>query len=217
MENILLVTGNKKYSASSLRPWLLLCENDIPFIENSIDLFKPDAAEKLGPFSPSLKVPVLIHDDITVWDSMSICEYINETFLENRAWPGNIKKKAAAKSICSELHSDFENFRKKWPLNFESQLRGPINATLEKEIARLDAIMYCCRRKYGDGGQYLFGDFSIVDCFMAPYAISLRQHGAEISWKSNIYVETLIENPHVQWWMELAREEIEQLPYRNVG
>lgn len=212
MTDLQLITGNKNFSPSSLRPWLLLQETGIPFTEIAIDLFRADAAEKLGMVSPSLKVPVLIHNDIKVWDSLPICEYISETFLENRGWPCHLKKKAAARSVVAELHSDFQHFKREWPMNCQLTVKMKTEDVLDREIARLDAIMYCCRRKYGDGGDYLFGQFSIADCFLAPAAVALRAYGAELSWKTNLYVDFLLANAHMQWWLEQAREEVETLP-----
>lgn len=217
MNDLQLITGNKNFSPSSLRPWLMLQEFEVPYTEIAIDLFKADSAEKLGVFSPSLKVPVLIHNEIKVWDSLPICEYISETFLENRGWPSHLKKKAAARSVCAELHSDFQHFKREWPMNCLLSVKMKPDEILEREIARLDAIMYCCRRKYGDGGDYLFGQFSIVDCFLAPVAVSLRSYGAELSWKTNLYMDFLLANPHMQWWLEQAQQEISALPLDKTG
>lgn len=217
MNDLHLITGNKNFSPSSLRPWLLLQETGIPFTEIAIDLFRSDSAEKLGMYSPSLKVPVLIHDGIKVWDSLPICEYLSETFLENRGWPSHLKKRAAARSVVAELHSDFQHFKREWPMNCTLHVRMKPDEKLEQEICRLDAIMYCCRRKYGDGGEYLFGQFSIADCFLAPVAIALRAYGAELSWKTNLYIDTLLANPHLQWWLEQAQQEEENQPLEKAS
>jgi len=212
MTDLHLITGNKNFSSNSLRPWLLLQEFSVPFTEIKIDLFKPNSTEQLGLYSPSLKVPVFLHDDIKVWDSLPICEYLSETFLENKGWPCHLKKKAAARSVVAEIHSDFQHFKQDWPMNCQMNFKMKLTEALEKEIARLDAIMYCCRRKYGDGGDYLFGRFSIADCFMAPIAISLRTYGAELSWKTNLYIDTLFSNTHLQWWLDQAQDEFEDIP-----
>ena len=217
MTDLQLITGNKNFSPSSLRPWLLLQEFEVPFMEIAIDLFEPDSAEKMGIYSPSLKVPVLIHDDIKVWDSLPICEYLSETFLENRAWPTHMKKRAAARSVVAEIHSDFQHFKREWPMNCQLNVKMKPDDLLEREIARLDAIMYCCRRKFGDGGDYLFGSFSIADCFLAPVAIALRAYGAELSWKTNLYMDRLLSNPHLEWWLDQARSELEEVPFDKTG
>ena len=96
------------------------------------------------------------------------------------------------------------------------QPRKP-DALLEREIARLDAIMYCCRRKFGDGGPYLFGRFSIADAFMTPFAIALQSYSGELSQKSLQYRDTLLANPHLLVWMDEARGEHSDELYALTG
>jgi glutathione S-transferase len=217
MHELNLITGNRSSSHNSLTPWLLLKEFQIPFHEIRIDLYRPDAIERLGLYSPSLQVPVLIHEDIKVWDALPICEYISETFLEQRGWPRHLKKRAAARSICAELHADFAWFRERWPMDCNlMQTRVP-DARLEREIARLDAILYCCRGKHGDGGPWLFGNFSIADAFMAPFAIALHGYGAELSFLSREYVDTLLQHPEVLCWQHDAHLEHHKDLYAMTG
>lgn len=211
MHNLQLITGNRNFSSSSLRAWLLLQEFDIAFTEIVLELYKSNTAEKVGFYSPSLQVPVLIHDDIKVWDSLAICEYVSETFLEFQGWPMHAKQRAAARSICTELHADFQNFKKEWPMNCQLSLKLKPSEAIDQEISRLDAMIYCCRRKYGDGGEYLFGRFSIADCMFAPFAVSLNAYGALLGRQSQEYLNTLLSNSHMQWWLEQANNEVEDL------
>ena len=217
MHELHLITGNRTVSATSLCPWLLLRESGIAFREIKIDLFRSDAVEKLGMFSPSLKVPVLIHEDIKVWDALPICEYISESFLENRGWPHHIRKRAAARSVCAELHGDFAHFKHEWPMNCNLIKRCKPDQILEREIARLDAIMYCCRRKYGDGGDWLLGNFSIADAFMAPFAIALHGYGAVLADKSHEYIDTLLAHPDVLCWLNDAQHELDAIRFAKTG
>jgi glutathione S-transferase len=43
-----------------MRPWLLMRQLGIPFVETLIPLDTPEFAARIGAFSPSRKVPVLI-------------------------------------------------------------------------------------------------------------------------------------------------------------
>ncbi len=217
MHELNLVSGNRSISSASLTPWLLLKQFDLLFNEISIDLFRDDAIEKLGWFSPSLKVPVLIHNDLKVWDALPICEYLNESFLEGRGWPAHLKKRAAARSVCAELHGDFLAFKQQWPMQCHLRLVARTDAVLERDIARLDSIMSCCRRKFGDGGDYLFGQFSIVDAFMAPYAIALDGHGAQLTAPADDYCQLLLGNMHVLEWLYEAQLELNTMKYAKAG
>lgn len=207
MHDLNLIIGNRSCSHNSLVPWLLLKEFKIPFHEIAIDLFRADAIEQLGWHSPSLQVPVLVHDDIKVWDALPICEYLSETFLEQRGWPGHVRKRAAARSVCAELHADFAHFWREWPLRCNLRRPSVPDAQLEREIARLDAIMHCCRRRYGDGGPWLFGRFSIADAFMAPFAIALHSYDAQLTQAAREYQFALLMHHHVLTWLHDAERE----------
>lgn len=217
MDDLHLITGNRTISSTSLCPWLLLREFNIAFHEISIDLFHGDASEKLQWYSPSLKVPVLIHEEVKVWDALPICEYISESFLDNAGWPRHIRKRAAARSVCAELHGDFVHFKSEWPMNCHLIQRGTLDLELERDIARLDAMMYCSRRKYGDGGDYLFGQFSIADAFMVPFAIALHGYGAELSEKSRNYLNTLLNHRWVLRWLDDAQHELDAVRFGRTG
>ena len=212
MGGIKLVIGNKNYSSWSMRPWLLLRAFEIPFEEIYIVLYKNNTAEKLGPYSPSLKVPALLHNETTVWDSLAISEYISEQLLDGRGWPANPKKRASARSICAEMHSEFPNLKRDWPMNCKASVPMYVSERIADEVARIDAIWSCCRRKHGVGGEYLFGRFSIADAMYAPMAISFRSYGAKLSMEAQHYADTLLANPHVQEWVRQSREEQEAIP-----
>src|SRR5690606_25509981 len=122
-------------------------------------------------------------------------------FLENRGWPHHIRKRAAARSVCAELHGDFAHFKQEWPMNCNLIRHCKPDQILEREIARLGAIMYCCRGRYGDGGEYLFGNFSIADAFMVPFLIAMHGYGAELTQKSREYMQTMLNHPHVLCWL----------------
>jgi glutathione S-transferase len=103
-----LVIGNKNYSSWSMRPWLALRANHIPFEEVFIPLYT-DAADKqrILDFSRSGKVPILVDGDVTVWDSLAIIEYLAERFPEKRLWPEHQAHRAHARSVSAEMHSGF--------------------------------------------------------------------------------------------------------------
>ena len=211
MKEFRLVIGNKNSSSWSMCPWLLLKMFDVDFDEIQITLYQDNTVEKLGPYSPSLKVPVLLHRDITVWDSLAICEYISAEILGGSGWPSSRKRRAGARSVSAEMHSEFPVLKRDWPMNCKASFRLMPSETLFNEIARIDAMWSCCRHRYGENGNYLYGRFSIADCMFAPIAVCFDAYGAKLSSDSNSYLQTLLDNPFIQKWIYLGRREREPL------
>jgi len=104
-----LVIGNKNYSSWSLRPWLAMKMAGIDFDEIRIPLDQPDTKAGILRHSPSGKVPCLIEAGpsgrLTVWDSLAICEYVNEAYADGRMWPADRAVGARPRTVTPELRT----------------------------------------------------------------------------------------------------------------
>ena len=78
MADATLLISSKNYSSWSLRGWLLTKMSGLAFEEKVVSLDDPAAREELLLRSSSILVPCLIHDGISVWDTLAIAEYLNE-------------------------------------------------------------------------------------------------------------------------------------------
>ena len=112
-----LVIGNKNYSSWSLRGWLMLKAFDIPFHEKKLQLFSDSFYQELESVTPMAKVPVLIDGGVNVWDSLAICEYVSEKYLEDKGWPKELTSRAIARAAVAEMHSGFSALRNEMPMN----------------------------------------------------------------------------------------------------
>ena len=167
MSGLKLIIANKKYSSWSLRPWLALKVKNIPFDEE-LSLFNMSIMhEHFGEFSPTKKVPVLVHDEQTIWDSLAILEYLAELFPKKALWPADQKVRAHARCIANEMHAGFPALRTECPMNM-SRVPGAIELSDEArvDIERVETIWADCIKQYG--GPFLFGDFTISDAMFAP-------------------------------------------------
>jgi glutathione S-transferase len=210
-----LIIGNKNYSSWSLRPWLLLSHYDLPFDERRIPLRQRNSHELLAEYSPSFKVPVLVDSDLTIWDSLAICEYINEHYLGNKAWPKKAADKAIARAYCAEMHSGFQALRNELPMNCRASRKVKVSAACEHDIQRIDGMWQDALNRHD--GDWLFGEFSIVDCMFAPVASRFATYGIEISETSQAYVEQLLVLPSMQRWYEQAVQEKEVIAESEAG
>ncbi|MBZ0092881.1 MAG: glutathione S-transferase family protein [Sulfuricellaceae bacterium] len=211
MEALTLVIGNKNYSSWSLRPWLFLKHNGVPFSEVPVALYQPHSA--LRQYSPSGLVPVLHHDDLWVWDSLAICEYVSERFLNGKGWPTNMAARAVARAVSAEMHSGFQNLRSNLPMNLKARYKWkPVSEATEKDIRRIVEIWEECRARYGNSGPWLFGTFSIADAMFAPVAWRFHIYGVPLGGIAQEYTQQLLELDGMLAWHADAVKESEALP-----
>jgi glutathione S-transferase len=124
MDSLSLIIGNKNYSSWSLRPWLLLRQAEIRFSEIRIPLYTATAKQEILKYSTNGKVPILKNGDITVWESLAICEYLAEKFPDRHLWPDAPDARALARSISMEMHAGFPNLRHHMSMNCRKFLPG---------------------------------------------------------------------------------------------
>jgi len=210
MSKLTLVIGNKNYSSWSLRPWIFLRHHHVDFEEKRVPLFVATTAGELAGYDSDFKVPVLQDDDLVVWDSLSILEYVSETCLDNRGWPDDRKARSVARSVSSEMHSSFINIRNELPMNCRKQLENiKLSGEAEREIARVKWLWRKCRSDYGADGQWLFGDYSIADAMFAPVALRFSEYGIRLNGVEADYVDSVLKHPGIIEWIEAGRLESE--------
>ncbi len=212
-----LVIGNKNYSSWSLRPWLLLAAFNIPFDEVQESLRAEGIRERFLQYSAAAKVPVLTDGDLTVWDSLAICEYVSENYLQGKGWPDDRAARAEARSVVAEMHSSFSALRSEMPMNCRSLRTLEPSSEALKDIARIDAIWCECRIKYNHLGPWLFGEFSIADCFYAPVALRFSTYAVTLSNTAQQYATTLQNHEKLIEWISAAQRETEIIPADEAG
>ena len=213
MSNLVLVIGNKAYSSWSLRPWLLMKQAGIAFDEIRVSLYQDGAKHKLLQHSASGKVPVLKDGDLTIWDSLAICEYLAEKYPEKQLWPALAAARAHARSVAAEMHSGFTNLRNQMPMNVRREIPGRARTPeVSAEVARIEAIWNECRRRHGPGGPFLFGAFSIADAMYAPVASRFRTYGVALGGAAAQYAGAIHALPAMKEWIAAAHAETEVNP-----
>jgi glutathione S-transferase len=208
-----LVIGNKNYSSWSLRPWLLLKQAGVSFREVSVSLYTETSGAEIRKYSPSGKVPVLIDGKITVWESLAIGEYLAEKFPHKNLWPADPAARAMARSVATEMHAGFGALRQHMSMNCRKHLPGK-GRTPEvlKDIARITALWNDCRARFGKGGGFLFGKFSVADAMYAPVALRFVTYAVELDPVCAAYVQAITALPAIQQWVADARAETEVIP-----
>lgn len=207
-----LIIGNKRYSSWSLRPWLLLRQAGIPFEEKLVWIHLPGTVREIRRYSPGGKVPALIDGRVRVWESLAICEYIAEKYPKKLLWPADPVARAEARSVSHEMHAGFQGLRSNLPCHFINRYRGfRVPAEARPDIERIREIWTEARRRWGKGGPFLYGRFSVADAMYAPVVFRYLAYGVKLDPVSAEYVRTIEALPAMQEWLRAAVRETRRI------
>jgi glutathione S-transferase len=197
--------ANKNYSSWSLRPWILLRQLEIPFEERLTPFSEAKGKSTFTTFSPSGRVPCLVDDSLTIWDSLAITEYLAE--LDPRAWAAERERRAWSRCVAAEMHSGFSHVRNICGMNCGLRIRlHEWSAPLLAEWRRVDQIW--CEGIGRFGGPFLAGaQFTAADAFFAPVAFRVQTYSPPLSATAAAYARRLLELPHMLSWYESALQE----------
>lgn len=201
-----LFIANRNYSSWSLRGWVCMKLSGAPFEEQVGTLVGSGANQAFRAFSPTGLVPCLHDGDVVVWDSLAIAEYLAER--HSGMWPVDAHARAFARSMCAEVHSGFQHLRAQMTMCIRERLDvRPWSPPLAADIARVEALWTQARTRFGGGGAWLFGNFSIADAFFAPVAFRFQTYGVPMQNQAGDYLRELLRHPFCQEWERAALAE----------
>ena len=180
----------------------------IEFVEKRVPLFTKTTDNELEPYFWNYKVPVLLDDDFIVWDSLSIMEYLAEKLPDSKAWPEDIQARAFARSLSAEMHSSFSNLRNELPMNCRKIFPDFLISTkVQEDIGRVRAVWREFHKRCGNNGDWLCGDFGIVDAMYAPIALRFSGYQVPLDNFEKDYVQAMLEHPYIVNWIEASKQE----------
>jgi glutathione S-transferase len=180
---------------------LVLAEKDLEFEKVLVDLRKGEQrAPEFLKLNPYGKVPVLIDEDVVIYDSTIINEYLDEEYPNPALMPEDSAGRARVR-----LLEDFAD-------NSFTPPAGLVLAELHKAEAERDAeklrryqtelVRVLGRLESGlDGKAFLAGEFSLADVAFAPRVLVLSQLGVELDSRlQNVaaWIGRLRERPSVR-------------------
>lgn len=208
-----LFIGNKAYSSWSMRGWLAVKQSWLPFEEVVVPLYDQDWDKRRegDEFAPSGgKVPILWDgDDIVVWDSLAIIDYLNDkTGGERGYWPADTGARAMARSMAAEMHSGYAHLRREHSMNIRRIYpAAPLSAEVQADVARIMQVWAEARARHGGDGDFLFGQWSAVDMMFAPVVTRFITYSIPVARFAIPYLQAVISHPHVQEWIGGAQAE----------
>lgn len=206
-----LTISSKNYSSWSLRGWLMTKLSGLDFAEETIPPTDPSMRAELLLLSPSMLVPCLRHDGLTIWNNMAIGEYLNEIRPNAELLPPDIARRTRCRSISGEMHSGFAPMRSALPMNLKGDFPTfKIWTRAQADIDRIFTIWRECLDLYG--GPFLMGSTrSIADAMYAPVVTRLKTYHVPVDEPCARYCATILAMPEMQEWIEAALAEPEDV------
>ena len=194
-----------------MRPWLAAKSAGMHFEEQIIWLRHPETSAMIKATSAAGKVPILIHGDIMVHESIAILEYLAE--IAPQLWPDDRESRAHARAISAEIHAGFLPLRRNCPMNIK---RRPKAIALDDEtlasVERVVDLIIDCRTRFGSGGDFLFGaHFNNADAMWAPVVNRLHAYDVKVPTAVRRYMDAVMATPMWREWEAAALEETETI------
>jgi glutathione S-transferase len=182
----------------------------LDFEEKLIDI-DDDQRQELLLLSPSVLVPRLADGSVTVWDTLAIAEYLNETFSKAGLLPKDKAARAHCRAVSGEMHSGFHNLRSALPMNLKARHETfKIFSGARPDVERIKAIWGECLETYG--GPYLFGSkLTLADAMYAPVCTRFRTYAVDLDPSLAGYCERIFEWPLMREWTEGAVAEPDEI------
>lgn len=203
-----LYSGTRNASSWALRAWLALREGGVAFEEQVIDLRKPQRfanLARIGEFSPPGAVPVLVDDDVVIYDSLAIMEYANE-LAGGTLLPTDVRQRAHARSLMAWQHAGLSNLCPR--LSFESAFYPDKRVMTAQEVADAARVFTVWESELDrSGGPWLMGALSLADLAFVPTVVRLCSHNPPLrQWPlAASWTRRLLERESVREWMDEAR------------
>ena len=204
-----LVISSKNYSSWSLRGWLLVRMSGLAFREQLVDPNDEASRAELLLRASSIRVPMLIHDGVQIWDTLAIAEYLDELRPRAGLLPKERAARARCRSISGEMHSGFEALRSTLPMNLRMRRENfPLWSAVRADIARIEEIWQECLATWG--GPWLFGaKRCAADAMYAPVCTRFQSYGVKLSDAAAAYCAITLAHPDMREWFAAAEAEVE--------
>ena len=161
--------------------------------------------------SPSFLVPCLTVDDLEIWDTLAIGEYLAERFPEAGLLPTDPATRALCRSVSGEMHSGFASLRSAMPMNVKARYEEfKVFSGAQADIDRICSVWARCLAR--QPGPFLFGERpTMADAMYAPVCSRFTTYGVELDSTSRAYVTTILDLPDVAAWIAAAEAEPDEI------
>ena len=198
---------------SWVSPWVFhamvaLEEKQLPYKLETVPLPIPaDVRDKLAAKALVGKVPILVHGDLWLTESLAISEYLAETFpapAHPRLFPANLVERARARQVMSMMRTGLMGLREDRPTSsvFGRPTTTPMTAKGKADAAELLAVAGALVKP---GKTTMFDEYCIADTDLSLMLMRLVANQDPMP-------QHLIEYAVANWERRSVRRYLAQIP-----
>lgn len=159
------------------------------------------------------RVPVLVHGDYVLSESMAIAEYLAETFpypsrSARMLFPPDFRERGTCREVMAWLRSDLGALREERSTHtvFYAKATAPLSEAGERAATRL---LRACERLIPDDRTTLFGEWCIADADLAMMLQRLVRNDHPVPEKVKRYADANWARPSVRAFWDRPRPPFE--------
>jgi glutathione S-transferase len=208
-----LTISSRNYSSWCLRGWLLCKFAGLEFEAVKVPLDNAEARAELLLLAPSFLTPCLTYEDLEIWDTLAIAEFLNEILPDAGLMPQDRAARSRCRSISGEMHSGFANLRAALPMNLKASHPGfKVWTGAQSDVDRVCVIWREALAQ--SGGPFLFGARSMADAMYAPVCTRFATYDVKLDPVCAAYRDRILALPEMIEWTAAAKlepDEVEEL------
>ena len=192
-------------SPYAMSAFVVLREKGIEFEMIPLDLdASENQSEVYASLSQTQRVPTLVHGDFALSESSAITEYLEDVFPQAPVYPRDLMQHAKARPVQAWVRSDLLPIRQERStlVVFYGLKSNPLSPTAESAARKLFGAALTL---LADSPEYLFGQWSIADVYLALMLNRLIFNGDSVPPALVEYAQRQWQRPTVQEWVKLQR------------
>jgi glutathione S-transferase len=208
MSTPLLLHGESTW----VSPWVFhvmtaLEEKQLPYKLELVPLpIPPEKKAVLAERTVLGKIPILVHGDTWLSESLAISEYLAETFRfpdHPRLFPEDLTERARARAIMSYVRTDMMAVREARPTSslFGAPVFTPLEGKAKVQAAELVGL---ASARIKPGATTMFATWSIADADLALALMRLIKNGDPVPEHIRHYAEAQWARPSVRVYVDRA-------------
>ena len=182
-------------------------------------LYSDQFAKDLSDWAPARLVPVMrTPEGDVIGDTIAMGETLHDRHPEAGLWPSDPSARAQARWMVAEMHSGFSALRGDCPMNlFHLWDKFEPSPAVLADVARMEEMWTLARSRFGTGGPWLFGRYSLADVFFAPAATRFATYQLPMGETAAAYVKMHLSDPAFLEWRATGLASDTELSQYDMG